>query len=96
MPARKAPRRHSTPAVPPASDWRTSDADDLAKRQLRAREERFRINGLGTCKSVEAMLLQAASRTASPRIDIVPAEASGILAGKPPLYDSPFEQRGIS
>src|SRR6266542_3050329 len=94
------------PALPPATDWRTTDADELAKRKLRAREERhritnvdrahpvfsnfeiqspsgmtyraeirdvasrqfsctctdFRINGLGTCKHIEAILLQLARR----------------------------------
>jgi hypothetical protein len=118
--------RKSGPALPPATDWRTTDADEIARRQLRAREERmrirnlthehpifsnfrvdsqsgltyeveirelsdrqcfctctdFRINGLGTCKHVEAVLLhlsrrekaafKAAGRVNSPRIDLVP------------------------
>ncbi len=94
------------PALPPPTDWRTTDADELAKRRVRAREERhritnldpahpvfsnfevrspsgmtyraeirdvasrqfscsctdFRINGLGTCKHLEAILLQLARR----------------------------------
>src|SRR2546428_8539232 len=92
----------SGPTLPSPTDWRTTDADELAKRRLRAREERhritnldpahpvfsnfevqspsgmtyraeirdvasrqfscactdFRINGLGTCKHIEAILLQ--------------------------------------
>ncbi len=114
------------PNLPPPTDWRTTDADEIAKRKLRAREERhrienidphhpifsnfavkspsgmayeveirdlisgnfsctctdFRISGLGTCKHVEAVLLQlarrqradfkGAQRVPSPRIDIVP------------------------
>src|SRR5438093_9126320 len=122
--ARKAGPASS--ALPPPTDWRTTDADELAKRKLRAREERhritnldpmhpvfsnfevrspsgmtyraeirdvasrqfsctcadFRINGLGTCKHIEAILLllarrhraefKAAMRGSSPRVDIVP------------------------
>src|SRR5438034_8169415 len=121
------------PALPPAADWRTSDADELAKRKLRAREERhritnldpmhpvfsnfevrspsgmtyraeirdvasrqfsctcadFRINGLGTCKHIEAILLQlarrhraefkAAERGSSSRVDIVADPIAGRL-----------------
>ena len=122
-------RRRKNPAsqLPPATDWRTTDADEILKRQLRAREERhrianlspahpvfsnftvhspsgldygveirdipgrqfactctdFRINGLGTCKHVEAALnylgrkhrpeLKAIKQGAlSKRIDVVP------------------------
>lgn len=36
----------SKPELPPAHDWRTTDADEIAKRQMRAREERFRIENL--------------------------------------------------
>ncbi len=121
------PKKKAGPALPPPTDWRTTDADELAKRQMRAREERhrmenldpqhpifsnftvhspsgmtyqaeirdlatrqfsctctdFRISGLGSCKHMEAVLLQlarrqraefkGAQRVASPRIDIVPA-----------------------
>ncbi len=42
----KKKRRKEGPALPPATDWRTTDADELAKRQLRAREEKFRITPL--------------------------------------------------
>ncbi len=92
--------------LPPALDWRTTDADEIAKRRERARVELFqisnttpahpvfsnfrvkspsglsytveirdvrgrqfacdcvdfRINGLGTCKHVEAVLLQLQAR----------------------------------
>jgi SNF2 family DNA or RNA helicase len=120
--------------LPPVTDWRTTDAQEILKRQLRAREERprianldpvnpvfsdfevksrsrldyrveirdvagrqfsctcadFRINGLRTCKHIEAVLLQlgrrqraefkAAKRGASsPRIDLVPDLAAGRL-----------------
>lgn len=121
------------PALPPSTDWRTTDADELAKRRLRGREERhritnldpahpvfsnfevqspsgmtyraeirdvasrqfsctytdFRINGLGTCKHIEAILLQlarrhraefkAALRVSSSRVDVVPDAAAGRL-----------------
>jgi len=129
----KSPAKKSGPALPPHTDWRTTDADELAKRRLRAREEKFRItnldpahpvfsnfevkspsgmtyraeirdvasrqfsctctdfriNGLGTCKHVEALLLQlarrqraefkGAERIASPRVDIVPDATAGRL-----------------
>ncbi len=32
--------------LPPPTDWRTSDEHELAKRKLRAREERHRITNL--------------------------------------------------
>ena len=111
--------------IPPAHDWRTTDADEINKRRLRAREESFtiknvddahpifsnfqvrsgsglaysveirdlagrqfacdcvdfRINGLGSCKHVEAVLLllearhknllKVAYQSGSNRIDIV-------------------------
>jgi SNF2 family DNA or RNA helicase len=120
--------------LPPVTDWRTTDAHEILKRQLRAREERprivnldpahpvfsdfqvhspsgldyrveirdlasrqvactctdFRINGLGTCKHVEAVRLHLARRHGrefnaarrggpSPRIDLVPDRAAGRL-----------------
>src|SRR5688572_22416731 len=99
---RTSRRSTGSPALPPPTDWRTTDADEILKRQVRAREERarienldsahvifsdfavrspsgltyrveirdvarrqffctctdFRINGLGTCKHVEAVLLR--------------------------------------
>jgi SNF2 family DNA or RNA helicase len=141
--------------LPPASDWRTTDADELAKRKLRAREERhrianldpahpvfsnfevrspsgmtyraeirdiasrqfsctctdFRINGLGTCKHLEAILLQlarrhrvefkAALRVSSSRADIVPDRAAGRLrvernlAKLPSALRSRFDREGF-
>ena len=30
-------------ALPPAHDWRTTDADEINRRRLRARTERFAI-----------------------------------------------------
>lgn len=132
----KKPARKSGaagPVLPPHTDWRTTDADELAKRRLRAREERhritnldpahpvfsnfdvqspsgmtyraeirdvasrqfscactdFRINGLGSCKHIEAILLQlsrrqraefkAAGRVSSTRADVVPDPATGRL-----------------
>ncbi len=119
-------KQKKAPRLPPTTDWRTTDADELLKRQLRAKEETFRIsnldavhpifsnfevrsssgmtyhaeirdlltrqfscnctdfriNGLGTCKHVEAVLLQlarrertafkGAKRLPSTRIDVVP------------------------
>lgn len=119
--------------VPSTHDWRTTDADEINKRRLRAREESFaitnsdarhpifsnftvksgsgmtysveirdirqrlhscdcpdyRINGLGTCKHVEAVLLHlearfrrlfaAAAQSATPRLDVAPDEAAGTL-----------------
>src|SRR5437867_6855525 len=119
--------------VPPSHDWRTSDADEIARRRLRAQTEPgritnldpsqrifsnfrvtstsgmnytveirslaerrfsctcvdFRINGLGTCKHVEATLLYLEARyprlfrraheDGSRRIDIVPDSVSGAL-----------------
>jgi hypothetical protein len=62
---------------------------DLAKRQFHCDCKDFRINGLGTCKHVEAVLLRAQSRhpkrftiaehTGSTRIDIVPDAGRGAL-----------------
>src|SRR5438034_1503766 len=99
-------RKTSDIKLPSPHDWRTTDADELNKRRLRAREESFaianadpqfpifsnfrvksisgliysveirdlrqpqftcdcvdfRINGLGTCKHVEAVLLHLQAR----------------------------------
>ena len=153
-PARKT--RASGPTLPPATDWRTTDADELAKRKLRAREERhritnldpaqpifsnfevrspsgmtyraeirdvasrqfscactdFRINGLGTCKHIEAILLQlarrhraefrAAERVSSSRVDVVADLAAGRLrvernaAKLPPGLRSRFGRDGLA
>ncbi len=117
--------------MPVATDWRTTDEDELRKRQARAREESFgvenrdpaqlifsnfdvqsgsgvtysveirdvrsrqfsctctdfRINGLDTCKHIEAILLylrrkhradfKGAEKASSPRIDLVPDRDAG-------------------
>ncbi len=48
MKPKKHPRKtgEAGPLLPPPTDWRTTDADELAKRNLRAREERHRITNL--------------------------------------------------
>ena len=123
---KKRAGRRPEDGLPTVSDWRTTDEQEVLKRQVRAREERprvtnltpehrvfsafrvdstsgmsyrveirdlaartfhctctdFRINGLGTCKHVEAVLSRVTKRrgrkntagaeTASNRIDIVP------------------------
>jgi superfamily II DNA or RNA helicase len=129
-----APKRLSAPAtIPTPHNWRTSDADEIERRQLRARTEGFRIvnadarhpifsnfhvasrsgltysvevrdvrgrqfacecvdfriNGLGTCKHVEAVLghlearhpraFAAAGRNGTARLDLVPdSERDGL------------------
>src|SRR5213076_2133717 len=119
--------------IPSPHDWRTTDADEINKRRLRAREESFtiantepqhpifsnfrvksasgltysveirdvrqrqfacdcvdfRINGLGTCKHVEAVLLNlqarfkrlfaTAAKNGTPRLDVVPDPAGNSL-----------------
>ena len=154
-PSRTTGPRKPAPPLPPLTDWRTTDADELARRRLRAREERhgitnldpsqpiftnfevrspsgmvyraeirdlatrqfsctctdFRINGLGTCKHLEAILLQlarrhraeykAAQRVGSPRADIVPDIAAGGLrverngAKLPPGLRAHFDADGL-
>lgn len=135
MSAKASPKKIE---VPPQHDWRTSDADEINKRRLRARDEKFeihnldsqhpvfstfrvksssgthysveirkvagrqfacncvdfRINRLGTCKHVEAVLLLLESRfkrlfkvakiSGSDRIDIVVDVASGTLRANAP------------
>jgi hypothetical protein len=122
----RSPKAQTDIPVPSAHDWRTTDADEINKRKLRAREQTFtitntnkrhpifsnfkvhsltgmaysveirdvarrqfacdcvdfRINGLGTCKHVEATLLHLESRNrrlfsdafrnGSSRIDVFP------------------------
>ena len=143
--------RRKTPAdqLPPATDWRTTDADEILKRQLRAREDKarvvnldpahpvfshfavhspsglsyqvelrdlasrqhactctdFRINGLGTCKHVEAVLLHLARRekpslraariTGSDRIDLVTDPAAGTLRVERNLDRLPARLRAL-
>lgn len=145
-------RKTRKPSLPSPTDWRTTDAHEILKRQLRAREERhrianldsrhpifsnfevrspsgmtyraeirdlaarqfscactdFRTNGLGTCKHIEAILLQlarrhraefqAAQRVSSTRIDIVPA-ADGLCVERglpklPPALRARFDSSG--
>jgi hypothetical protein len=124
--SRPKKKKKNGPNLPPPTDWRTTDAHEIARRRLRGREERFRIenldqrhpiysnfavhsgsgmtyrveirevatrqfsctctdfriNGLGTCKHVEGVLLQlarrgrsaykAAQRLTTSRADLVP------------------------
>lgn len=127
MAAKKSAKKKATAIpLPPASDWRTSDQDEILRRIQRAHEEKhsitnlhperpvfssftvkspsgmtyqveirdlktrafscscpdFRINGLGTCKHIEATLIwlkrrhkgevRAAETTGPPQIDLVP------------------------
>ena len=41
----KEQKSHKTkgPELPPAGDWRTTDADEILRRQLRAREEAEKV-----------------------------------------------------
>ena len=129
MPAKKSPKKKKRASIPlpPASDWRTSDQDEILRRTQRAIEEKhsvrnldpehpifsnfgvvspsgmdyqieirdlatrefsctcpdFRINGLGTCKHVEAVLIwlkrrfkgevRLAEKSGSTRTDLVPS-----------------------
>ncbi len=128
-----ARRKTAADELPPATDWRTTDDQEVLKRRLRAREDKarivnldpghpvfsnfavhspsglayqveirdlatrrhactctdFRINGLGTCKHVEAVHLHltrrektallAARSAGSGRTDLVPDPAAGTL-----------------
>jgi superfamily II DNA or RNA helicase len=128
--------------IPSAHNWRTTDADEINRRRLRAQEQDFsisnldprfpifsnfrvssgsgmvyqveirdlaspqfscdcvdfRINGLGTCKHVEAVLLhlrarfrrlfKAATEEGSPRFDVVPEttmDSLRLLPGPQPV-----------
>ena len=127
------PSTRTHPELPPQTDWRTTDEQELLKRRVRAEEETFRItnrdpefsvftnfdvrsesgmtysveirdwsagghactctdfriNGLGTCKHVEAVRMhlrrkhkkavREAEAAGSPRADIVPAESGDRL-----------------
>ncbi|MEI6603766.1 MAG: DEAD/DEAH box helicase [Verrucomicrobiota bacterium] len=139
--------------LPSASDWRTTDQDEILRRVQRARDEKhsiinldpqypvfsqfrvgspsgmiyqveirdlrerafscscpdFRINGLGTCKHVEATLIwlkrrhkgdvRTAQQLGSNRIDIVPAENTlrieRNLACLTPSLRSLFDSSGL-
>ena len=135
--------------LPAASDWRTTDQDEINRRRIRAREEQprirnlhpqhtifsnfeirsqsgmtyfveirdlanrqfhsttvdFQINGLGTCKHIEAVLLYLESRfrrkfasamsNGSNRIDIVPDVAEDTLKVERNLKDLPPSLRAM-
>jgi ERCC4-related helicase len=84
---------------------------DLRQRQFGCECTDFRVNGLGTCKHVEAVLLnlearyqrlfQKAQRDGSPRIDVVPEAGSGALQVERGLDRLPvrlrqlFDERGV-
>ena len=40
--------------IPPAHDWRTTDVDEINRRRLRARNERFAISNLDACEPVHS------------------------------------------
>src|SRR6266566_6632927 len=83
---------------------------DVRQRQFACDCVDFRINGLGTCKHVEAVLLQlqarfkrlflAAARNGTPRLDLVPDSANDsirLLNGNgslPPALRVWFNQEG--
>ena len=139
--------------LPPATDWRTTDQDEILRRILRARDEKhsiqplddahpvfssfavkspsgltyqieirdlasrafsctcpdFRTAGLGTCKHIEATLIwlkrrrkgefQAAEKSGSPFIDLVPAgntiRIERNLAKCPPVIRMLFDSDGF-
>jgi hypothetical protein len=147
--AKKKQRPSLESLLPPPTDWRTSDEDELNKRRLRAREEKFRItnldpehpifsnfevrspsgmtyqaevrdvaqrqfsctctdfriNGLGTCKHIEGLLLHLARRhraefkgaqaLGSYRVDLVPHPESGRLRVERHLENVPKKLRGL-
>ena len=149
--AGRSTRRKSASDIklPTASDWRTTDQDEINRRRIRAREEQprirnlhpqhtifsnfeirsrsgmtyfveirdlanrqfhsttvdFQINGLGTCKHTEAVLLYLESRfrrkfagglkTGSNRIDIVPDVVKGTLKVERNLSDLPPSLRAM-
>ena len=154
MSAKKIPRKKKQTAipVPPASDWRTTDQDEIHRRVQRAIDEKhaitnlhpehlvfsnfqvnspsgmnyqveirdlksrgfsctcpdFRINGLNTCKHVEAVLIwlkrrhkgavRAAENLGSARIDLVPAgdtlRIERNLTDLPPSLNLLFDSNG--
>ena len=136
------------PDVPPVSNWRTTDQDEINRRRLRAAKEAmsfrnltpeqpvfsnfsvasasgqtyqvelrqlaplagsctcvdFRVNGLGTCKHLEALLRwlrsdapawRQAEAEGSPRIDLVPDIATGRLLVERNLNLLPAGLRGF-
>ena len=77
---------------------------DIATRQFSCTCTDFRINGLGTCKHIEAVLLRigrqhraqfkAAQTVRSPRIDIVPDREAGVLSVERNFTSLPASLRG--
>jgi superfamily II DNA or RNA helicase len=153
MPAKKtAKKKPNSVPQPPASDWRTTDQDEIHRRIQRAIDEKhgitnldpqhpvfsnfrvsspsgmiyqveirdlnerafsctcpdFRINGLGTCKHIEATLIwlkrrfkgdfKLAEKSCSNRIDIVPSQSSlrveRNLTKLPPSLRALFDSQG--
>ncbi len=140
--------KERVPELPPVSNWRTTDQDEINRRRLRAAKESmrfrnlmpeqpvfsnfnvesasgqtyqvelrhlepltsactcvdFQVNGLGTCKHVEALLrwlrsdaatLRQAEAEGSPRIDLVPDIATGRLMVERNLNLLPAGLRGF-
>lgn len=137
------------PALPPVSNWRTTDQDEINRRRLRAARETmrltnltpehpvfsnfrvdsasgqtyqvelrelhplvgsctcvdFQVNGLGTCKHLEALLrwlrngegaaFRVAEAEGSRRVDLVPDTATGRLAVERNLNVLPHAVRGL-
>jgi hypothetical protein len=153
MSAKKtAKKKPNSVPQPPASDWRTTDQDEIHRRIQRAIDEKhgitnldpqhpvfsnfrvsslsgmiyqveirdlnerafscscpdFRINGLGTCKHIEATLIwlkrrfkgdfKLAEKSCSKRIDIVPSQSSlrveRNLTKLPPSLRALFDSQG--
>ena len=150
MSALRHSKKSAADQLPPVTDWRTTDEQEILKRRLRAREEKarvenlapahpvfsnfavhspsglsyrveirdlaaplrvactctdFRINGLGTCKHVEAVLLhlrrrekdafRAARVSGSARIDLVPDPAADTLRVERHLDELPARLRAF-
>ena len=84
-----APRTGGVPDGPGAARLPGVEVRDLRGRQFHCDCVDFRINGLGTCKHVEAVLLQlerrfkklfqAAARQGTNRVDIVPDRVADTL-----------------
>lgn len=86
-----------------------AEVRDVVSRQFSCTCKDFRINGLGTCKHIEAVLLQlarrvqaefkAAKRIPSPRADIVPdgtrLRVERNLAKLPPRIRTYFDSHGL-
>jgi superfamily II DNA or RNA helicase len=51
-----------SPEPPPAQDWRTTDADEILRRRLRAREGRFRVENTTPAHPVHSTFLVHSAR----------------------------------